>query len=257
MKEVGALCKELCIHPREALQLLTLLPLALWERLIEHGHKPSADAQAIAEMFEENRRKTMQLWKELIDTLPKELCRFEAFFGEPKFSQKEMAELLSSKHARAHLEPGDPWATELFRWEIHMMELSISIHRVSMLINRALRHGTFSKDEPLVFDRQSGKSPMRWCGDGELSIDDAFVKFEILEQAKWREDVAEGMWRWIAQILPYRPYLIEGCTASIDGENLVLRLVYPAELQHSFEREENNERERRRFATNTLIPSEQ
>lgn len=94
---------------------------------------------------------------------------------------------------------------------------------VAGLLARVRRVGAIS-DAPLHIEVATGHTQEIIAeSDGTIRLDEMFVE-EIAHMIDIAptDKRAEGLWRLMFTILPYRPYLIEGYEARIEGDVLLL-----------------------------------
>lgn len=222
VKEVlGGIFSAFVEDPRGSLRFFLQLPILLFQSWVEHGGNGVHDPHLL-KFFEEEEKKALRDFHEYVSQLPSHLSDFSRYFGKPKFSQKEVREIVAAPRAK-EMFALCPTLEKLVPYDIFHTNFFTVIGDIAMDLESMIRHGQVGSDVRIAIGRTI-KCVAVENGGPDASVENMIERFDWelgrqeIKLTRWNQ----GMWEWLFDLLLVRPYVIPGFEAQVDGENLLL-----------------------------------
>ena len=207
--------------PRGSLKFCFQLPLLLFLGWMEHRGDDARDP-LIEKFCEEEDKRALRDFHEYVTQLPPHLQDFSRYFGEPKFSPKEVREIVMSPAAKEMLVIC-PTLEKLVPYDIFHANFFTVIHDIGMDLDSMVHHEQVEAGVRVKIGRTT-KCVAVENGGPDASAENMIARFDFelgrdrVTLPRWNQ----GMWEWLFDLLLVRPYVIPGYEAQVDGEYLVL-----------------------------------
>lgn len=217
---VGTVLLGLAKEPIKTLKFFVQLPLIFLHSWVERRSEEPLSPE-MQEYVDEQWRSDYREFQRQIDQLPKHLQDFSRYFGKPKYSSKEVGEILSSDMAKTIIALC-PHMERLIPYDIFPAHFWHLIRGIPMHLDRMTDAGAIHADSRITIGRDVKCVEVSHPGP-EMNADRLSECF-AWELGRDGFDIpnANGMWMWLFDLLLLRPYVFEGFEAQRDGEYLVL-----------------------------------
>lgn len=205
--------------PLGSLKFLFQLPLLLLLGWLTHTPPAPPDAAMMARQEEEENQ--FLVFQEQIDQLPAHLQNFSEYFGAPKFSDKEVKEILSTPLAKKIVRQC-PHMRKLIPYDLFPERFLLLLRDIPMYLDDMIPTKVVHKDSRITLSRDkkcvSVSFPSAWNAHEVIN---KYLEWEF-QRDGGDPRINAAMWTWLFDLLVERPYIFKGFEAEMEGERLVL-----------------------------------